>query len=323
MTTLTDRYVWAVVRTAPEKQRPELEQEVRGLVADAIDARLEAGSPTAERDALVELGDPLALAARYADRPLTLIGPAYYLLWLRLLKLLLAIVVPLAVVGIGIGQFVAGASIGAIIGSMIGGAIQVTVNLGFWTTVAFVIMDRSTRGAPIVTWSPDQLPEVPSPTQHSALGQLIASVAFLTLFLVALVWQQFNPYLTGSGEVLPVLNQDLWTFWIPWFIALIVAEIGFAFAVYFRGWSYPLAGVNVLLNLAFAVPAVWLWVTGGLLNPEFVDAVAQHTDENFAEAWHITSIVVVVSLVVIATWDVIDGFYNAYRVRHPRLSATS
>ncbi|MEL4319091.1 hypothetical protein WJX64_08755 [Leifsonia sp. YIM 134122] len=323
MTTLTDRYVWAVVRTAPEKQRPELEQEVRGLVADAIDARLEAGSPTAERDALVELGDPLALAARYADRPLTLIGPEYYLIWLRLLKLLLAIVVPIAAVGIGIGQFVAGAPVGAIIGSMIGGAIQVTVNLGFWTTVVFVIMDRSTKDAPMVVWSPDQLPEVPSPTQHSALGQLIASVAFLALFLVALVWQQFNPYLAGSDESLPVLNQDLWTFWIPWFIALTVAEIGFAFAVYFRGWSYPLAGVNVVLNLAFAIPAVCLGVMGSLLNPAFLDAVARHTDENFDEAWRITSIIVVVSLVLIATWDVIDGFYNAYRAHHPRLSAKS
>ncbi|KQX06330.1 MULTISPECIES: hypothetical protein [unclassified Leifsonia] len=321
MTTLTDRYVWAVVRTAPEKQRPELEQEVRGLVADAVDARLEAGSTSPERDAIVELGDPLALAARYADRPLTLIGPEYYLLWLRLLKLLLAIVVPIAAVGIGIGQFVAGAPAGGIIGSMIGGAIQVTVNIGFWTTVVFVIMDRSAKGAPMVVWSPDQLPEVPSPTQRSALGQLVASVAFLVLLIVALVWQQFNPYLAGSGDSLPVLNQELWTFWIPWFIAVTLAEIGFAFAVYFRGWSYPLAAVNIALNLAFTVPAVWLWVEGRLLNPAFVDAAARQTDENFAEAWQITSIIVVAGLVLIATWDVIDGFLNAYRVHHPRLSA--
>ncbi|KQO99368.1 hypothetical protein [Leifsonia sp. Leaf264] len=321
MTTLTDRYVWAVVRTAPESQRPELEQEVRALVADAMDAHLEAASPTAERDAIVELGDPLVLAARYADRPLTLIGPAYYLLWWRLLKLLLLIVVPIATLGIGVGQFIAGATVGAIIGSMIGGAIQVTVNLGFWTTVAFVILDRSAKGAPMIEWTPEQLPEVPSPTQHSALGQLIASVVFLTLLLVALVWQQFNPYLAGSDDVLPVLNPELWSFWIPFFMILTVAEIAFALVLYFRGWSYALAGVNVLLNVAFAVPAVWLWFMGSILNPAFVDAVALQTDDDFDEAWRITSIIVVVSLVAIAVWDVIDGFYNAYRVRHPRLAS--
>ena len=141
------------------------------------------------------------------------------------------------------------------------------------------------------------------------------------LLLVALVWQQFNPYLAGSDDVLPVLNPELWSFWIPFFIILTVAEIAFAFVIYFRGWSYALAGVNVLLNVAFAAPAVWLWVMGSILNPAFVDAVALQTDDDFDEAWRITSIIVVVSLVAIAVWDVIDGFYNAYRVRHPRLAS--
>ena len=69
---LTDRYVWAVLRSLPGAQRAELEPEIRALVADAIDAKARRRATPA----LVELGDPNALAARYADRPQYLIGPS-------------------------------------------------------------------------------------------------------------------------------------------------------------------------------------------------------------------------------------------------------
>ena len=62
MTTLTDRYVWGVLRAVPEAQRPDLEPEIRAMIADAVDARVAsvAGeAPTAtERAVLTELGDP-------------------------------------------------------------------------------------------------------------------------------------------------------------------------------------------------------------------------------------------------------------------------
>ena len=65
MSTLTDRYVWAAVRSIPEKQRGELEPELRGLIADTADAQREKGVADAdvERATLLELGDPERLAA--------------------------------------------------------------------------------------------------------------------------------------------------------------------------------------------------------------------------------------------------------------------
>src|SRR5690242_8277502 len=96
-TTLTDRYIWAVIRTVPAGQRAELDAELRELIGDTIDAELAAGAPPeqAEREALVQLGDPELLAATWSDRPLQLIGPRFYLQWWRLLKVLLSTVVPI------------------------------------------------------------------------------------------------------------------------------------------------------------------------------------------------------------------------------------
>jgi len=67
---LTERYVQAALRGLPPQQRSDIERELRTSIADAVDAKMEAGSDAAvaEREALTELGDPARLAAGYADR---------------------------------------------------------------------------------------------------------------------------------------------------------------------------------------------------------------------------------------------------------------
>ena len=79
------------MRSVPDKQRDDLAAELRASIADDIDARIDAGEPAAdaERAVLSELGDPDKLGAGYAERPLWLIGPRYYLQWRRLVTLLL------------------------------------------------------------------------------------------------------------------------------------------------------------------------------------------------------------------------------------------
>ena len=44
-TTLTDRYVAATLRRLPARQRADIDTELRGLIADAIDGREEAVEP--------------------------------------------------------------------------------------------------------------------------------------------------------------------------------------------------------------------------------------------------------------------------------------
>ena len=92
--TLTERYISATIRSLTPEVQDDVRAELQASIADAIDAKLEQGETpsAAERAVLSELGDPGILAAGYADRPLHLIGPKYYLVWGRLLKLLLWIV---------------------------------------------------------------------------------------------------------------------------------------------------------------------------------------------------------------------------------------
>ncbi len=165
---LVDRYVYAVTRSLPESQRADIEKELRASIADAIEARIEAGEKpaAAEKAALNDLGDPMRLASEYADRPMWLIGPKYYFDWIRLLKLLFAIVLPIVFAVFFIIGFIQGG-----VGQAFGGAFSiiftVAVHLAFWPTAIFALVERygkpnrsGTRNE-LPDWSIDLLPELP------------------------------------------------------------------------------------------------------------------------------------------------------------------
>lgn len=311
--TVTERYVWVAARMLPEPQRAEFSRELRERIADTIDARIERGASAADAEhaALIELGDPAALASTYLDRPLQLIGPRYFLTWWRLLRLLLVIVVPISAAGVLAAQLIAGETVGGAILSATGTALAVAVHLGFWTTLVFAIIERTPGTPSLTTWTPEQLPPLHEEHRAGRLGDLIASVVFLGLFAAAIVWQQFGVvWFDGVRQPIPVLNADLWPFWIPYFLLLLLLEVLFAIAIYLRGWNWALAGINVVLNVAFAVPALWLFLTGRLLDPALLEAMKWPWNEAATTAT-VTSIVIVV--IAASTWDVIDGFVKAWR----------
>jgi hypothetical protein len=315
--TLTDRYVEATARGVDDAQRAEVERELRATIEDMIDGRLAAGAvrrEEAERAVLVELGDPMRLAASYSGRPLHLIGPAVYPDWLRLLKLLLALVVPLAMVA----SLVARAFTGGLAGDTIGSTMASTVLTGlttaahlvFWVTLSFAVVERSAAGRAtgVVTWDPDQLPDT---SRKVGLGESIASIAVLALFATALVWQQVASPVVSDGSAIPVLDPALWSSWLPWFIAVIVLEMAFAVWLYrAREWTWRHAAANVALNLAFAVPAIVLLQSGRLFNPEFI---ATMVEGGWADAESHLVAVTTVGIAVVSVWDAVDGLLKARR----------
>ena len=64
MSSLTDRYAWAVVRLLPEEQRDEIDRELRELVAEMTDSRLAATGPAARPRAGPDYGRRRAVHLR-------------------------------------------------------------------------------------------------------------------------------------------------------------------------------------------------------------------------------------------------------------------
>jgi hypothetical protein len=311
-TTLTERYIAATVKSLAPASVNDVRAELEASIADAIEARVGAGEgrAAAEHAVLTELGDPGILAASYADRPLHLIGPRYYLTWWRLLKVLLAIVPAVAVVGIIIAESLANASIGDVIGSAIGVGISATVHVAFWVTAVFAILERTGADTGL-RWEVDQLPE---PQESGAgRGTMFATVAVLAVAAAALLWDQFRGLLSLDGEPLAVLNPGLWPWSIAALLVLFVAEAVLAIVIYLAGrWTTGLAIVNTALAVLFVSLTVTLLARGELVNPEFVSAV--FTDNGVdAEATRILAMIIGFMMVGTAAWEIVDGWVKAAR----------
>ena len=224
MSTLADRYVWGVLRAVPERQRADLEPEIRALVADAMEARAATSTGDAaavERAVLTELGDPEVLAARYMDRSLHLIGPAYFLDYKRLLTLLLTIVVPIVTLATMAAGFIAQEAVVTAVLNGLGAGLMVGVQLAFWVTVAFAAVERygTRQSGPIMEWSLDDLPDTPSPARLSA-GDAITSIVGGVVLLGVIAWgPQFITTAGSTTTTVPFFDPALASTWAPWFVS--------------------------------------------------------------------------------------------------------
>jgi hypothetical protein len=307
-----ERYVDEVIRSLPPAQQDDVRRELTASIADDVEARTEQGEAPgdAERAVLMALGDPQALAAGYADRPLHLIGPRYYLTWWRLLKLLWAIVIPCAAGGVVIGQLIAGEGVGVIIGQTIGIGASVAVHLAFWVTLVFSILDRAGADA-VEPWTPDRLPEV----RPSGAGRadLIASLVMAGIFAGVVLWDRFIGLVWLGGRPWTILDQGFWPWGATWLLTVIALTALLAIAVFIRRrWTLGLAAVNAVLSLAFAVPATWLLATDRLMN---VELLADYVPDDAVLA---LKVVLGAFIVGIAIWSIIDSFLKARRAGRSR-----
>lgn len=324
--TLTERYIAAVTKSLSPNTQNDVRVELEASIADAVEARVEQGesSPDAEHRVLTDLGDPAILAAGYADRPLHLIGPKYFLTWWRLLKLLLWIVPAIAAFGVALAAVLAGASVGEVIGQVIGITLSVAVHVVFWTTLVFFVLERT--GADTgVRWDVDQLPD--SAVHGVGRADLIASLFFLVIGIGAIFWDRFLGFFPTGGEPIPILNPALWPGWITVLFALIVVEVLLSIAIYARGrWTTAFAVINTVLAVLFASWALTLLGRGELVNPEFLDFVVQAGGEGFARGqeasaeqggvFGILAAVTGICLVLFPAWDITDGWLKTRRAAH-------
>ncbi|WP_068399406.1 permease prefix domain 1-containing protein [Kribbia dieselivorans] len=318
-TTLTDRYVWTVTRHLPADTGPDVARELRGTIDETVEGRIAAGQDpqTAERETLQDLGDPDVLAREYGGQPGYLISPALYPEYVRLLKLLLVIVLPLALVGVLLARVTTGDQtwIDLVIEALLT-VLSVGVHIAFWTTLTFAIIDRtrpeSQRDRPLTRWNPDQLP-TESPTRRVGLGATIGEVA-LSLALAALVAWQFG----GVGErSAQILNPDLELGWQLAIVGLFGLDAVIAIAAWVMGrWTPALAAVTVAANVGAVILLLWLLAEGRLL----ADLAAVNDRLGWAVDQSAVTAVIGGAVVIVAVWESIEALIKARRGHRGRLA---
>ena len=327
MTSLTERYLAATLRSIPEKQRPDVERELRSSIADAVEDRVGNGEDrtAAETAVLEELGNPTRLAAGMTGRTLYLIGPELFLAYRYVLFLLLGIVVPIVGVVEAAVEINGGAGIGQAILVGLGGALAVGVHVAFWVTLAFAIVERVDKSTwkdsdlKEITgpWTVEHLPDLPS-SGAVTVGETVGEIVTLGISIGGLLYLRGWSWVTDdSGAPIVLFDPALWDFWFPALIGVLALQAVFHIVKLTVGrWTIGLAIVNAILLAAFAVPFAVLAVTGSLINPAFAAEVGWPP---LAEGDGIVMLALAAASILISGWEAIDGFRRARRRPQPEM----
>lgn len=232
---LIDRYVTAVGKHLPRKNRADIEAEIRSTLMEMLEDRSrESGRAVEEADVkevLLQYGAPDTVAATYLPQRF-LIGPRMFPIFWLIFRIVFAVLTTLAVIGLGIRLAAGPANLQDVflqIGSALLEYFQgIAAALGSIVLVMAVI-ERFTPEEKIAaewndeqTWTPDMLLAEPDPNEVKArdliLGIVFNAIAlalfnFLPQFLIN------TPGLVDSTQrslfIVPVLSEAFYRY-LPW-----------------------------------------------------------------------------------------------------------
>lgn len=335
---LSERYIHAVLERLPHDKRKGAEEDLRSKLAVRL---LEGSTDKEEWDVLQEFGHPALTAERYGKVRRHLIGPRYFDLYLRLLKLVIPLAVLITLIVVTVVSIVSGVGqeanlftvLASLISTIIGALLNTIMQTLFWITLVVAFMDWADKspvdtpiGLTLKEWTPDDLKEWEG--QEGLLEPVASKVAKSQIF-GSLIWMviwttvYFNAdkvlgIYTDDGEGLrfqmAVFNQDVLLSYWPFVALVIVLELGLAVwqwrAVY---WNFRLAAFNTLVQIVSVLVFILIFLNSELLNPEF----RQFLDDTFggtdALVWIFGGIVVV--MVAGALNEIIQGYRRAAK-RH-------
>ena len=320
MSSLTDRYVHAVTSQLPEAQRADIAEELRGTIEDTVAASPEGMDPAeAERQALLELGHPIALADNYRGEGRSLIGPRLYPAWLRTLKALLMWVPAL----VGVIMLIVGVIDQdpplEVLGSVVSGIFYAAIMVAFWVTLGFAIAERTGGEAEVLEvfggpddWDPAGLPE-PQRRQVSWGDGILSVVVNAFLLTILLLPGRLGGDLEGFawGQIFTDTAYSLrWVLAVGMAVSLLASVFVLA-----RGrWTWPTALANAAGTVLFVGPLVWLAARDDLYAWHTLPtAWLNDSDGTFQVNEQSTLAVTIVVLVAIALWETWDTFYKASR----------
>jgi hypothetical protein len=300
---LIERYIYAVTKSFPKKQKMEIEEELKANIEDMVEQNN--GNESHEekvKKVLLELGDPEILADNYRGSKKFLIGPVYYDIYLMVLKIVIAAVVG----GISIALFIKSfftANIDIVnigmeyLTSIFSGAMQAFA----WTTLIFIIIERNyIKGKDEMeekeSWDLSKLPLLPNKKTMIPVSEPIVAIVFTTIFFSVFLGILYTSpeaiavYFERAGEMvrIPIFNtavlQSYRALFIGIFFLSIIKEV---ISLYYRKWNMKNSFISILIITITAILGVIIITDSSLWNPDFGTEILKNieTDFDFIGFW--------------------------------------
>lgn len=330
---LIEVYIHEVTRRVPEKGRADIALELRSTIEDMLPDNY---SEKDIKEVLGKLGNPATLASGYRDQPMHLIGPRYFDVYVSLLKMIVPIAAVISLIAMIAEYFIGYSGDEAILnvvlnimGVGIGSIIEVGIQVFFWLTLIFAIIERTDKGedqqpltASLKKWTPDDLKNIPFIPKEKAInkfevfGSLMWTAIWATLYFYSnqLVGVYEN---VGAGLefVIPALNQEILLRYWPFVLVIIALEIGLALYKLIKGqWTKKMAIFNTVLELSGTVVCLVILSNPNLMNQEFISYMSTlfNTTANQFETWIVGGLISI--YIISAAINVFSG-YRKSRIR--------
>ncbi|MCL6602120.1 MAG: hypothetical protein K6T94_04520 [Paenibacillus sp.] len=322
---LIELYIQEVIRRIPENSRGDIALELRSTIEDMLP------DDYTEEDikaVLSKLGNPAILANGYQDRPMYLIGPRYYEMYINLLKMILPIAITISLISLvadNLGAYTGDEALRNVIQNIVGEGISTflstAVQVFFWLTLVFFILERSDHAqtpVPIKAgskeWKPEDLKKVSHIPKEKAISKVEVFLGLIWTATWATVY--FNAAnLIGiyeQGEfVTSVFNQDVLHSYWP--LVVMVIGLEFALGIYkwiTAEWTNKVATLNTVVNFVTSVVFIIMISNRNLVN----DSTITYFNELFSVtnvAQNSTYGIAVFIFVLIAAIDSYKGFRKA------------
>jgi hypothetical protein len=271
---MTDRYVFEVTKRLPATQKSDIDMELRSLIED-MTSQFEGMEPEAALDAVLhELGKPADLADKYRENRRYLIGPAFYELYLLVLKIVVASVAIGLTAALSIAYIVSAEADPVGFGiNLIATVLQALLQAVAWVTVIFAIVERcdgkKEKGTE-ESWKLSELPPIPGNKTIIKAWEPLVGIVFLVLVillfntapqLIAVFYSDGGQYISIPVFDTTVVKERL----LLINLSLSAALLKEAFHLLERRYTIRLAiatticnvvGIGLLLYV-FSHPAIW------------------------------------------------------------------
>jgi hypothetical protein len=327
---LLDRYVYAVGRRLPAKQRGDIEKELKSLLLDALDARTGGRLATDDDVAavLAEFGQPADVAARYTGERY-LIGPRLYPVY----RMVVGIVLAAMAFGLFLSflmVFVFGTMTAAnawayllkFLGSFVSsvwGAIGV-ITVVFWGIERGIIKHK---GEPDEKekWDPRTLPPIPKSKHAWKPSQSVVSIVFA---IIALVLFNVFPDLVsvymrdGSGQWLhiPIFSQQaLAVYLLLWDISWVLTLILHVVLLVQGHMRVGISIAQIALKL-FNIAVLGVMIAGPALFNTAVTSASNEISSLFTQAMPILNMQfkwIFILFIIISVADIVKCIYQVIK----------
>ncbi|HWI49042.1 MAG TPA: hypothetical protein VNU45_12540 [Rummeliibacillus sp.] len=327
---LIEIYIQEVTRRLPEKNREDIALELRSTIEDTLPDDY---SEEDVKAVLEKLGSPVTLASGYRDRPMHLIGPRYFDVYVTLLKMILPIAAVISLISMTAVYFIGYSGEQAVInvvwslmGKGIGSIIEVGMQVFFWLTLVFAILERSDNvrdeqplTASLKKWTPDDLKNIPNIPKKKAIskGEVFASLMWTAIWATLYFYSNHlvGVYERGKDElefVTPALNPEVLLGYWPIVLVVIGLEIALALYKLIKGqWTKGIAICNTALQLIATIVFIVIVINPNVMTQDFITYMTNSftMTANQFETWIVGGGIFI--FILFAAISVFDGFRKA------------